>query len=58
MHSQEFGYIHLSAGDLLRGARDSGSSDGRLISEYIKEGNIVPVEITIRLLKEVNVKLY
>ena len=51
---QEFGFVHLSAGDLLRAARDSGSPDGQLISEYIKEGKIVPVEITIRLLQNVS----
>lgn len=32
----EHGYVHLSAGDLLRAARQSGSSDGQLIDEYIK----------------------
>lgn len=32
----EHGYVHLSAGDLLRAARQSGSSEGRLIDEYIK----------------------
>ena len=46
--------MHLSAGELLRQARDSGSPDGRLISEFIKEGKIVPVEITIRLLQNVS----
>lgn len=54
LSAQEFGFVHLSAGDLLRQARDSGSSDGQLISEYIKEGKIVPVEITIRLLQNVS----
>ena len=45
--------MHLSAGELLREARNSGSPDGQLISEYIKEGKIVPVEITIKLLQDV-----
>lgn len=47
---QEFGYVHLSAGDLLRAARTSGSAQGQLIDEYIKEGQIVPVEITCALI--------
>jgi len=47
---KDFGYEHLSAGDLLRAERNSGSKDGALISDYIKEGKIVPVEITISLL--------
>ena len=45
------GYIHLSAGDLLRAERDSGSENGDLINEIIKRGDIVPVEITVNLLK-------
>lgn len=44
--------LSLSAGDLLRAeqARE-GSQYGQLIAEYIKEGNIVPQEITIALLQ-------
>ena len=53
-YEQEFGFIHLSAGDLLREARDSGSPDGKLIDDYIKNGKIVPVEITINLLQRVS----
>ncbi|XP_066915240.1 UMP-CMP kinase-like [Clytia hemisphaerica] len=48
---KEYGFEHLSAGDLLRAERNSGSKDGELIQHYIKEGKIVPVEITIRLLE-------
>lgn len=46
--------MHLSAGDLLREARDSGSPDGKLIDDYIKNGKIVPVEITVSLLQQVS----
>ena len=46
--------MHLSAGDLLRAERNSGSEDGNLIQEYITEGKIVPVEITVNLLDKVN----
>lgn len=49
---EHFGFVHLSAGDCLRTARDSGSADGQLINEYIREGRIVPVDITVKLLKE------
>ena len=48
--------MHLSAGELLREARNSGSPDGQLIAEYIKEGKIVPVEITIKLLQDVRLE--
>jgi len=47
----KFGYTHLSAGDLLREERQSGSKDGELIESYIRDGKIVPVEITVNLLK-------
>jgi adenylate kinase family enzyme len=47
---QEFGFVHLSAGDLLRQERDSGSENGDLIENCMKNGLIVPVEITIALL--------
>ena len=50
---QEFGYIHLSAGDLLRAERSSGSENGDLIETCITEGKIVPVEITISLIEKV-----
>ncbi|EDV26140.1 uncharacterized protein TRIADDRAFT_24660 [Trichoplax adhaerens] len=49
---QEFGYVHLSAGDLLRAERNSGSADGDLIDRYIKNGEIVPVAITVRLIEK------
>lgn len=45
-------YVHLSAGELLREERTSGSSDGQLIDEYIREGRIVPVAISLGLLRK------
>eukprot|EP00967_Tisochrysis_lutea_P011803 scaffold13275_cov23-Tisochrysis_lutea.AAC.1 len=42
---EEHGYVHLSAGDLLRAERASGSDQGQMIDEYIREGKIVPVEV-------------
>ena len=47
---EKYGYKHLSAGDLLREERKSGSAQGQMIEEYIKEGKIVPVEVTVKLL--------
>jgi adenylate kinase family enzyme len=46
-----FGFVHLSAGDLLRAERKRGTANAELINNYIKEGKIVPVEITIGLIK-------
>ncbi|KAM0789194.1 bifunctional uridylate/adenylate kinase [Microbotryomycetes sp. NB124-2] len=49
---KEFGFVHLSAGDLLRAEQQrEGSSYGALIKEYITEGKIVPMEVTIALLR-------
>jgi len=49
---RDYGFKHLSAGDLLRAEQDrSGSEFGDLIREYIKDGKIVPMEVTIQLLE-------
>ncbi|KAF2454916.1 adenylate kinase-domain-containing protein [Lineolata rhizophorae] len=48
----EYGFAHLSAGDLLREEQDRpGSQFGDLIRENIKNGVIVPMEVTIALLE-------
>ena len=48
---EHYGYFHISAGDCLREERKNpNSKDGELINTYIKEGKIVPVEITIALM--------
>ena len=41
----------MSAGDLLRAERDSGSENAKIINDIIVAGNIVPVEITVNLIK-------
>ena len=48
--SQNFGYTHLSAGDLLRAEMKSGSEMADMINAIIKDGRIVPSEITTSLL--------
>lgn len=49
---QDYGFKHLSAGDLLREEQDRpGSEFGDMIKSYIKEGTIVPMEVTIQLLE-------
>lgn len=49
---ETFGFTHLSAGDLLREERKrEGSEYGALIEDNIKNGRIVPVEITCALLE-------
>ncbi|KAK5123940.1 bifunctional uridylate/adenylate kinase [Meristemomyces frigidus] len=49
---RDYGFKHLSAGDLLREEQDrEGSEFGEMIKTYIKEGEIVPMEVTIQLLE-------
>lgn len=53
----EFGYAHLSAGDLLRAERNHpGSKYGEMIEKHIQEGRIVPVEVTCSLLEKAMVE--
>lgn len=49
--TKEFDFVHLSAGDLLREERQRPNSKyGELIEEYIRNGEIVPVEVTCSLI--------
>jgi len=49
---EDFKFCHLSAGDLLRAEQHrEGSTYGELISSYIREGNIVPMGVTVKLLE-------
>ncbi|KAJ5825908.1 uridylate kinase Ura6 [Penicillium riverlandense] len=48
---KDYGFVHLSAGDLLRAEQvREGSQYGELIKTYIREGKIVPMEVTVKLL--------
>ena len=42
--------LHLSAGELLRREEKLNTQESQLIRSYLSSGNIVPVEITCRLL--------
>jgi len=49
---KDYGFKHLSAGDLLREEQDRKDSEfGEMIKDYIKEGQIVPMEVTIQLIE-------
>ncbi len=51
---KKYGYVHLSAGDLLREeAAKPDSTLGKEINEHIKNGSIVPVAVTCKLLENV-----
>lgn len=48
----QFHYVHLSAGDLLRAERNRPESElAQMIEEYIKLGKIIPVAITCSLIE-------
>lgn len=49
--AETFGFLHLSAGELLRKEILSGRENGSMILDVIKEGKIVPSEITINLIR-------
>ena len=50
---EKYNFAHLSAGDLLRAEQDRPDSQfGDLIRTYIREGQIVPMEVTIKLLEK------
>ncbi|KAI3918302.1 hypothetical protein MKX01_041622 [Papaver californicum] len=46
-----FGFTHLSASDLLRTDISSNSEKGAVILETIKQGKIVPSEVTVDLIR-------
>eukprot|EP00899_Mesostigma_viride_P017523 jgi/Mesvir1/25772/Mv01945-RA.5 len=48
----EFGFHHLSAGDLLREEVASGSETGVMCATLMKEGKLVPMDVTIQLLRK------
>ncbi|XP_073741140.1 UMP-CMP kinase-like [Callorhinus ursinus] len=51
-HDLKYGYTKLSAGELLLDERKNPDTQyGELTEKYIKDGKMVPVEITISLLK-------
>ncbi|KAE8657195.1 UMP-CMP kinase [Hibiscus syriacus] len=49
---ETFGFTHLSAGDLLRREIASNSADGAMILNTIKEGKIVPSQVTVKLIQK------
>lgn len=40
---QKYGYTHLSTGDLLRAEVSSGSARGKMLSEIMEKGQLVPL---------------
>jgi UMP-CMP kinase len=55
--SEKLGWSHLSAGDLLRAERKSGSDLAELINAKISAGEIVPSSITVTLIQKAMEKI-
>lgn len=49
---RDFGYLHLSSGDLLRDEVKNGTEIGREAEQLMKDGKLVPVEITLKLINK------
>jgi adenylate kinase len=50
--SQELGLAHISSGDLFRQALERGNELGLMAKSYMERGELVPDEITIRMIVE------
>eukprot|EP00249_Psilotum_nudum_P019839 c27442_g1_i3 orf=157-1125(+) len=49
---QKHGLIHISAGDLLRAEIAAGTQNGKMAEEYMSNGQLVPPEIVVTLVKD------
>ena len=47
---KNFGYTHISTGDLFRAELAKGTETGEAIKNIIKEGKLVPYELTVQVL--------
>lgn len=50
--AEDFGYVHVSTGDMLRAAVAEGTDLGKKAKEYMDAGNLVPDDIIIGLVKD------
>lgn len=53
---KEYGYTHLSSGDLLRDEVASGSERGKALNAIMEKGDLVPLEVVLDLLAEAMLK--
>lgn len=50
--SQKSGLVHIASGDLFRHAVSKGTELGQLVKAYMEKGDLVPDEVTIRVISE------
>jgi len=48
----QYGYTHLSSGDLLRDEVKSGSERGQALNSIMEKGDLVPLEVVLDLIAE------
>lgn len=47
---EEFGYTHISTGDLFRAEVQKGSREGEMMKRIMNEGGLIPYQLTVRVL--------
>ena len=52
MLTKTFGVPHIATGDMFRAAKAAGTPTGMLAKQYMDKGELVPDDITIRLVEE------
>jgi adenylate kinase len=50
--SEKLGIAHIASGDLFRKALSEGTELGKLAKAYMEKGELVPDEVTIRMISE------
>lgn len=53
---KQYGYTHLSTGDLLRDEVASGSERGKQLTQIMEKGELVPLETVLGLLRDAMIK--
>jgi adenylate kinase family enzyme len=49
---RDYGFRHLSTGDLLREERQKGGDLAETIDQFIKEGKLISSELVVKLMKK------
>ena len=50
--AREFGISHISTGDMLRSEIKAGTELGKLAQSYIDDGNLVPDEVAVDIIRQ------
>ncbi len=49
--AKELGIPHIDTGSMLREERASGSEEGKTADKYMSQGQLVPIELVVRIIK-------